>query len=299
MAKSAFHKVDFAGAKEYLILPRAVLESEAYRSLGFRARAALTLLHLRFNGFNNGTIALSARDMARELTKSHAQNLEALNELEDRGFIALEKDFPKVQRKAREYRLTFISSGPERDVRPATNDYLSWSREKSPVRVVRTGKPFPVRMARTDAEDVVLTARTDQSEKPNFANLSVLTTRTHIDCHTGGISPDPVNAAENTGGHFRAEPIRPQSMTAERWDMALKRARENPAGPDANNLRAKASDVIARIGRGTQRRIANAAGVSEPTFSKFLKGTTDLDNLTRIRVAEALPGLFANRSDAA
>lgn len=299
MKKSAFHKVDQAGGRGFLLLPRSLLESEAYQTLSFRAKAALTILHLRFNGFNNGQIALSSRDMAAALSKSQAQNLAALQELEEHGIIALETDFPKVQRKAREYRLTFVSSGPERSVRPATNDYLTYTCKKSPARTVRAARSFPARTVRADAKGSALTVRADEAETANLSNLSARTVPTHISSHTSAISADPLNTLETAGGHFRAEPIKPQSMTGERWDMAVKRARENPSAPDAEPLRAKAADAIARIGRGTQRRIANAAGLSEPVMSKFMRGTTDLDGGQRIRIAQSIPALFAHRSDAA
>ncbi len=299
MAKSAIHKIDFAGTKEYLILPRAVLESQAYNSLSLRARAVLTLLHLRFNGFNNGSIALPARDIGEALTKSHAQNLEAVDELIEHGLVALAKDYPKVQRMAREYRLTFISSGTDRHPEPATNDYLSWEREKSPVRTVRTARPFPVRTSRTDAENPVRTSRTDHAETPDFAPDPVRTVRTHLVSHTCDVDRSSSNLEENSGGRFFAEPIKPQSMTTERWEMALRRAAENPAAPDAEELRPRVAEIIKRIGRGTQRRIAQASGVSEPALSKFLKGTSDLSGFHRVQIAAALPALFANRKDAA
>jgi len=300
MAKTAYHVVDKGGGKGFGLLPRTLLESETFRSLSFRAQAALIQLQLRFNGFNNGRVAMSSRALAEALgSKSPRQKLAALAELEAHGFIALAKDYPKVQRKAREYRLTYISHGPEGAVQPATNDYLTRSCKKSPVSTVQAARRFPVSTVQAGRKVSVSTVQADQPETANISDLAASTSLTHITNQLGGMSPHPVNAAENTGGHFRAAPIKPQSMTGERWDMAVKRARENPSAPDPEPLRAKAADAIARIGRGTQRRIATAAGLSEPVMSKFMRGTTDLDSGQRIRIAQSIPSLFANRSDAA
>lgn len=122
----AAHVAD-GGGKAFALLPHAVLESPAYRTASYRARAVLTAIVARFNGFNNGRICLSSKELAVELgCQNYSSNSEAIGELISRGLIALEKSWPRGVRKSHEYRLTFVSSGPEGKVRAATNEYRSW-----------------------------------------------------------------------------------------------------------------------------------------------------------------------------
>lgn len=273
----------------YLLLPSELLKSTAYRSLSLRARATLIEMHHRFNGFNNGSIGLSARALAEALgSKSHKQNLRAIDELIERGIIKLSKDYPKVQRMAREYTLTYISTGREPYVAAATNDYVSWVEEKSPVRTVLTARPFPVSTVRTGPKHAVRTERTDAAKMAKLTDVSVSTVPTHIYHHVRASDPSPVNASETARRHFRDEPVKPDSMTTERWEQALRAARENSAAPEPEWLRDRVTTLIEEMGRGSQSRIASAAGVPPSTFSKFVNGTLDLDGLGRVRIAEAL-----------
>src|SRR5262245_9105779 len=71
----------------FVQLFKYMLRSPAWLSLSVTARAAYVQLALRYDGVNNGMIALSVRVLAEELgcTKNTASR--ALIELEDAGFI--------------------------------------------------------------------------------------------------------------------------------------------------------------------------------------------------------------------
>lgn len=66
-----------------------MLKSEAWMATTTQARAVLIELHLRFNGFNNGRIALSVRDAAEACRISKNTVTRALRELQEKGFVRL------------------------------------------------------------------------------------------------------------------------------------------------------------------------------------------------------------------
>lgn len=122
--KQADHRADLRG-KPFIGLPAAVLYSPAYTSLSPPARALLLEILARFNGYNNGEIAISQRELAARLSTSNYRRIsQATGELLQHGLIDIAAEAPWKQRHAREYRLTFISTGRAPPYRPATNDYL-------------------------------------------------------------------------------------------------------------------------------------------------------------------------------
>ena len=115
-------KPDGRGGR-YRMLPDCLLKSEAYRTTSFREKAALMVLMLRHTGFNNGSIALSADDLAYGLDcQNHAANRSAVAGLISRGIVEMMRDYPRGSRLAREYRLTFVPTQRA----PATHEYLAW-----------------------------------------------------------------------------------------------------------------------------------------------------------------------------
>jgi hypothetical protein len=92
----------------FVMLPKWLLDSPAYAALSLPARAALVeLLHV-YDGFNNGTLGMSARRLAERLGCSPDTANRALHELDDIGFVDTMKigSFSR-KRLASEYRLTF------------------------------------------------------------------------------------------------------------------------------------------------------------------------------------------------
>ena len=71
----------------FVALPKYLLKSAAYGSLGLPARAALIEILARYNGINNGRLGISARTLAASLSISRATGTRALNELCEKGFL--------------------------------------------------------------------------------------------------------------------------------------------------------------------------------------------------------------------
>jgi hypothetical protein len=92
----------------FVQLYKYMLRSPAWRSLSPIERAAYIQLALRYDGVNNGALALSARVLGLELDCDKATASRALIRLEDTGFIECVTigSFTRRNRKASEYRLT-------------------------------------------------------------------------------------------------------------------------------------------------------------------------------------------------
>jgi Helix-turn-helix domain len=86
-----------------------VMKSDQWLALSAIEKAAYPQLASRFNGTNNGRLALSARTLAEELHVSKDTAAKALNALVASGLIECSKwsGFnQKAERTSREYRLT-------------------------------------------------------------------------------------------------------------------------------------------------------------------------------------------------
>ncbi len=74
----------------FSMMPHRVLESAAYSSLDVVARSLLAELLMIFNGGNNGSLHLSARDATARLGLSDFRPVQrAFADLQDRGFVEL------------------------------------------------------------------------------------------------------------------------------------------------------------------------------------------------------------------
>jgi len=105
------------------------LESDAWRSLNCVERCLYLELLARFNGQNNGEIALSVRDAAEALGVGKDTVKKPFETLLDRGFIKLitDSDFNLKTKggKAREFELTAKDVGD----RKATKEFMKWRAE--------------------------------------------------------------------------------------------------------------------------------------------------------------------------
>lgn len=123
--------------KRFVMLPHHLLESAAYASLDLTGRATLQELMMMYNGKNNGSLWLSARDGTKRLGLSDCRPvLRALYELQDRGFITMAKDAhfsikAADTSRARCWRLTWHAwpESPVRSRRAPTNE---WERYEVP-----------------------------------------------------------------------------------------------------------------------------------------------------------------------
>lgn len=105
----------------FVMLDRAMLDCEAYRSLHVTARAALIELCRLHNGRNNGEIGASNRWLGERLGCTHQGASLVIRQLITAGFIRVTQagGFHTKGRPAR-YALTCYPC----DTEPATKDYL-------------------------------------------------------------------------------------------------------------------------------------------------------------------------------
>ena len=119
----ADHRADLRG-HPFIGLPAAVAYSQAYTRLSMAARAVLTEILGRFNGYNNGMIGISSRELCARLNTTNGRRIsDATRELFEAGLIDIAVEGKWKARQARLFRVTFISSGKAPPFKPATNDY--------------------------------------------------------------------------------------------------------------------------------------------------------------------------------
>jgi hypothetical protein len=124
--QKADHRADNRGGP-WAGLPHCVIDSLAYRDLSLWSRAVLTEIVREMNGYNNGEIGLSQRQLANRLGTSNFRQIgRAIAELMEHGFIDIAVEGKWKQRLARQYRLTFVNTGSPGRYRPATNEYRHW-----------------------------------------------------------------------------------------------------------------------------------------------------------------------------
>jgi hypothetical protein len=120
------------------------LKSEAWKSLSPNARALYVEVVTRYNGSNNGRIGFSIRDAAKALHIGRTGASAAFAELQDRGFLVIEKRsaFSLKTKLATEWRLTEFPC----DVTNAlsTRDFMRWTPEEK-ITVPNRGPTVPNR----------------------------------------------------------------------------------------------------------------------------------------------------------
>lgn len=129
------HRADTKG-KALSGLPHVVQDAPAYLALPLLERAVLAEVLRLFSGYNNGQIAITYERIGERLKGSNACRLNngriarAIARLVEHGFLAEPTLGSWLQRRARTYRITFISSGKAPNYRQATNDYHGWARRR-------------------------------------------------------------------------------------------------------------------------------------------------------------------------
>jgi hypothetical protein len=111
----------------------SVLDTEAWRALSANAKVVHGVLKCRYNGKNNGSLVLSAREAGEALNASANTGARALIELQEHGFVVVTEDsnFNRKVRLAREYRLTELRDDRPGHIAPPTSDFRNWSRSKN------------------------------------------------------------------------------------------------------------------------------------------------------------------------
>lgn len=89
-----------------------MVDLPVWHSLSPRAVVAYLELARRYNGSNNGTLHLSARELARAWNWSRASAARAIEELIEKGFVEITRasgfNLKDHKRQATEYRLTVL-----------------------------------------------------------------------------------------------------------------------------------------------------------------------------------------------
>ena len=103
------------------------LDCAAYRHLSVYGRALLIEFRKKYDGSNNGKIAMSVRDAAKLLKCSKDTAAQAIKELEEKGWIRLAQkgSFSCKQKLASEWRITNQPIGAGVDT-PETKEYTRW-----------------------------------------------------------------------------------------------------------------------------------------------------------------------------
>ena len=266
------------------VLPHCVINSDAYRTASDRSKAALILLLLKYNGYNNGRIILSTAHLAWGLgNRNYKANARAMAELEARGIAVLTKQYFDGSRRAREYRLTFIPTPSQ----PATHDYLQWregdagTRQKYGWKQNRLAPPATTKTpsiaaAATDGKVSIAGAATEippTNEIPPFFRPSpVAGAATHINSHPSPLLPDSRNGFQTRCGVEGNHGKQGCSVV-----------------PNTEELRVRVRSFIATAGRGSQTVLAEAAKLSPSALSKFVNNCGGLSEAKLILLTCAIP----------
>lgn len=261
-------KADHGG--NFVMTPRAVLDSLAWKHLSFRARAVLQVFQDRHDGFNNGHLGLGIHEIGKRLgNQNHGGNSRAVAELIERGFLECVSDADRKHAKVREYRLTFITSGKARSVEKATNDYRDWrpagarTRKFGSANTATQEGVCVVNTATMVKNSVAITA-TDDAASPEFCTPS-----------------SGANTALLIDNQYEAPLLGCESLPSN--PEKLRRA---DLRCELTELRHWAQTIIDRTGYGGARRLAHNAEIPETALSRFRAGRS-LPDQYRIPLQEA------------
>jgi hypothetical protein len=137
------------GQDRYFQLHHYMLKTEAWRALSAPARAVYIAIGSRYNGSNNGKIAMSVRDAADECGLARNTAARAFKELIDLGFIE-ETRHGSLSRKTRiasEWRLTAFRCDLTQS--PKTCTFMHRAAQAREGRLAR-GRPQSNRVASTE-----------------------------------------------------------------------------------------------------------------------------------------------------
>lgn len=254
-------KADHRG--NFIMIPRAVLDSVAWRHASMRARVVLQVLLFHHDGWNNGNLSISVKQIGKALNnQNHAANGQALAELIELGFVECTSGADHGQAKARTYRLTFVSTGEGKRSKPATNEYQSWrpvTRTKRGFGQARPADPMKFGGAKTatpDVKSVAITAAHMKFHDANTATLKPGIADFSTDSSVAEIAPHLINHLSPLP---RLSPVSGISPSQQDDSMMT------PIAELRDWVRA-----ITAI--GTAKLLAKDAGIPEATLSRFKRG---------------------------
>lgn len=122
------------GKAKFVMVDGYIMRSDAWLALGGLGQAAYLFFKLKFDGLNNGRVAVSCRDLAAYLRVGKDTANRAIDKLEEIGFIAKMRasGFSLKTRLATEWRLTEYPCDVTGEL--ATKNFMKWvPMEKSTV----------------------------------------------------------------------------------------------------------------------------------------------------------------------
>lgn len=260
-------------------VPKCVVDSVAWRHASLRARVVLLIFQQVHNGFNNGEITLSIKQIGRALgDQCHGANARAVAELIELGFLECTSDACHSQSKARSYRVTFISSGKGKPT-PATNDYLHWRPSAEAKRAfggARTARKVKFGGAVTATPSVEFDAVTATPVKFHDAVTA-----------TGGsgIATIPPQARVAVTAPILVNQSTDYSNVSPLSEISPRTGPESIAA-DFDDLRAWVEEAIAVLGYGGAKILASKANVPQANLSRFRSGKA-LSEKYRLQLHEA------------
>ena len=237
-------------------MPYRVVLSPAWRDLSQRARCVLDVILTKHNGYNNGRIAISIRDLSHALgAQNYGANGKAVAELIGHGFLEAMSAADRFQQRSREYRITFISTGESKKLTPATHEYLEWRPNKKRKRKFGAAETAS-RTGETDAET---------ASQKKLTDVETAGRLTESRDFQGGVYD--AETAAHISSHPNGEPFHPKTSTIDG---------PNSGGPkccrSVEELRLWTIDVVAHLGYGGQKTLALSSNVPEAIISKFRNG---------------------------
>ena len=167
-----------------------MLGSQAWHKLTPHARCAYIELAYRYDGTNNGRLAMSARSLACQMPCNKDTAAQTLRELEDAGFIETAKigKFARKgeDRRASEYRLTCFrcdatNAVPSRKFNPN----IRWDPSERPAKADANVRPN-----QTSSASSSRSVRPNRTLKPKIDARNVRPNGTHIDLSHEGSALD-------------------------------------------------------------------------------------------------------------
>lgn len=162
------HRARSTAGSRHVRLEHYILKSEAWRSLSPFSRCLYIELKLRYNGYNNGDIAMSQREAEAAIGCSNKPAQRALRDLQERGFIRIAqkgsfdwKTADTGESKSTRWILTeHPIDYPQPSVMPGTKEFMRWTPaernsrgdEVPPMGVRHTPMPEPMRGRDTPIE---------------------------------------------------------------------------------------------------------------------------------------------------
>jgi hypothetical protein len=117
-----------ASAPPFVMLPKYMVRSAAWRSLSGEAVAAFIEISNRYDGCNNGRLHLSDRELAAVRPISRVTAYRAKTELKEKGFVEVVRasgfNIKDRKRQAEELRLTTFHCDVTRE--PPSKTFMKW-----------------------------------------------------------------------------------------------------------------------------------------------------------------------------